>query len=187
MSISLNDHENRITALEKRGLIRRVLFDAREVKKQIFYDTVTLKDNVFNYDFICVVSGDYITDKDALEDTAYTMVDVNMLKSSIASGISCINVDVNTAQGMYLSDTSLESFNLKINENRACMQGYWLNVTVNGTYSMPKNNVYSGVCAIIGYKWGGGYKLRNFAEKITSLYQNILKTISLTILGGEVI
>ena len=187
MSISLNNHENRITALEKRGLIRRVLFDAREVKKQTYYDTVTLKDNVFNYDFICVVSGDYIPDKDVLEDTAYTMVDVNMLKSSIDSGISCTNVDVNTAQGMYQTGTSLESFNLRINENRACMQGYWLNVSASGTKTMPKNDVYTGVCAIIGYKWGGGHKLRNFAEKITSLYQNILKTISLAILGGEVI
>lgn len=40
---------------------------------------------------------------------------------------------------------------------------------------------------VVGLKWGGGYKLRNFITKITSLYQNILKTISLTILGGEVI
>lgn len=187
MSISLNNHETRIVALEKRGLTRRVLFDVRESKTLIQYDTVTLKDNAFNYDFICVVSGDYIPAKDSVEDTAYTMVDVNMLKSSIDSGISCTNVDVNTAQGMYQTETSLESFNLRINENRACMQGYWLNVTVSGTKTMSKTNVWVGVCAIIGYKWGGGYKLRNFITKITSLYQNILKTISLTILGGEVI
>lgn len=187
MSISLNNHETRISALEKRGLIRRVLFDAREVKTQIYYDVVTLKDNAFNYDFLCVVSGDWIPAKDALEDTAYTMVDVNMLKSSIDSGISCVNTDVNTAQGLYQLDTSLEAFNLRINENRACMQGYWLNVSPGGVKTMPKNNVYTGVCAIIGYKWGGGYKLRNFIKKITNLYQNILKTISLTILGGEAI
>ena len=156
MSISLNNHETRISALEKRGLIRRVLFDAREVKTQIYYDVVTLKDNAFNYDFLCVVSGDWIPAKDALEDTAYTMVDVNMLKSSIDSGISCVNTDVNTAQGLYQLDTSLEAFNLRINENRACMQGYWLNVSPGGVKTMPKNNVYTGVCAIIGYKWGGG-------------------------------
>ena len=188
MSISLNNHENRIVALEKRGLTRRVLFDSKSTggNKPIQYNKRKLSDNINNYDILCIVTGDHLI-PEGYEDLGYTFVDVSMLKYAPKGGITCTNLDTNKIQG---SDMCiLESFTADILDDTAVITG--TSIQIHGrnrvvSQIQPKD-ILTSIIAIIGYKWGGGYKLRNFITKIASLYQNILKTISLTILGGEVI
>lgn len=153
MSISLKDHEDRITVLEKgasSSVMKTVVL--AEVNKDAIPSKINLSDVIDNYDMIVF--------KSAKDDTNGIMFSFHLPKYLPS------NKDIR------LSGTDNNFYHGKFNSDRKSIT------------TIEENNYLFN---IIGLKWGGGYKLRNFVKKISSLYQNILKTISLTILGGEVI
>ena len=152
MSISLNDHENRIKALENKFITSSYREDYL-VRRNVKNGDITIPASIRNYKLIHIIHS-WNGYKGSYEDITISVDTLLELKS----------VAISTDNGgagkvTYTNDTTL---NLSGGHN-----GY--------------------ISDIIGITWGGGYKLWNFVKKITSLYQNILKTISLTILGGEVI
>ena len=167
MSISLNNHENRIVALEKRGLTRRVLFDSKSTggNKPIQYNKRKLSDNINNYDILCIVTGDHLI-PEGYEDLGYTFVDVSMLKYAPKGGITCTNLDTNKIQG---SDMCiLESFTADILDDTAVITG--TSIQIHGrnrvvSQIQPKD-ISTSIIAIIGYKWGGGINLGTLLQRL---------------------
>ena len=153
MSISLNDHENRIMALEQASnqMKSEFIFNGNSNAK-----TISLTKSVTNFDG--VVIHYYTTNANPQGMVGYTTFIPRVL--------------YNTNLGCPFSSDRTQAM-IKVYDNI---------FQFVEEYNRSEHLKY-----VVGIKWGGGYKLRNFAEKITSLYQNILKTISLTILGGEVI
>lgn len=151
MSISLNDHEDRIKSLEDRfktQIVRQdILFSGKSNK-----DSITLSKSVYNYDAVVVHYDEGIAGE--------TKFIPKILYNTELTG----EFSTNRTQSI-----------VKVVDDKFVFVDNWYN-------AKPNYLKY-----VVGLKWGGGYKLRNFVEKIYSLYQNILKTISLTILGGEVI
>ena len=150
MSISLNDHENRIKALEN------MFPSSGFVKETMLYNgssnvNITLNGNVNNYDAVVL----YTESRTDIGDCRY-------IPKSLYNKYLC---------GEYGSSVTMSTLIVKDN-------------VVQFETNFNKSTY---IKYVVGLKWGGGYKLRNFVKKITSLYQNILKTISLTMLGGEVI
>ena len=163
MSISLNDHENRIKVLENKS-------------SSGSFKTVTLFENTNGATGTLTLS-DSLSKFDAIE--------INYLNSTNAGNVSANRIILTSA------------FNYIHKAKMSIYQGgdgassrsriFWLSKPSDTQLAFSTYDSTGSVFRILGIKWGGGYKLRNFITKIASLYQNILKTISLTILGGEVI
>lgn len=153
MSISLNNHENRIVELEKRTSnsdMRMVVL--AEVNKDAIPSRINLSDVIDNYDMIVFRSG-------------YDNSDAIMFSFHLPKYLP-------SNKNIRLAGTDNHSYHGKFSSDRKSI-----------SVISENNYLYN----IIGLKWGGGYKLWNFIKKISSLYQNILKTISLSFIGGEVI
>lgn len=151
MSVSLNDHENRIKVLENKSTSSNysetLLWSGSNLT-----GSVTLSQPISNFNMLCI---------HAWNEHPYQQL------------ISVTESKVLTSSSQY----TLLHFPM-------CKDVY-IKTTDWKTISVAHSN--TTVKRIVGIKWGGGYKLRNFITEITSLYQKVLKTISLTILGGEVI
>lgn len=167
MSISLNNHENRIVTLEKRGLVRKVLFDSKSTggNNPIKYNKRKLSDNINNYDILCIVTGDHLV-PEGYEDLGYTFVDVNMLKYAPKGGITCTNLDTNKIQG---SDMCiLESFTADILDDTAVITG--TSIQIHGRdraiKQIQSENISTSIVTIIDYKWGGGINLGTLLQRL---------------------
>ena len=163
MSISLNDHERRISDLENKS-------------NNDSFQTAVLFENINGQMGNITMSQPY---------TKFDAIEINYANDTNAGRVSASRIILSSA------------FNYMHKANMSIYQGgdgassrsriIWLKKVSDTVFNFTAYDTSGLIFRILGIKWGGGYKLRNFVKKIASLHQNIRKTISLTMLGGEVI
>lgn len=145
MSISLNDHESRIAALE-----------SRKLKRIIVWDNGTMVLNPYTFDLLELQYGD------AVGDCKSSIVSSQALKE-MGGYYSCITIDNNSGGSQYIA---IEGALTKITESTVKIVYPWINVSNGSGIHAYNSDSYTSLIKIYGLTWGGGINLGTLLQRL---------------------